>query len=80
MFNKISIQYRQHGNPDHTLNEIKPRLHAMQVLLDLENNDHWTHAQRSKFNFVIQELLTSVSQSIRESEIRKQDDIGDIPF
>lgn len=79
---QISVEYRLHNNPSHTLNEIKPKLLAARVVLEMENSDHWTHAQRSRFNFVLQEILASVADDIRSDETRREntDDIGDIPF
>lgn len=84
MYSKTNIDYKTHHNPQHALNTIKPTLFAMQVLLDMENNDTWTHTQRSKFNFVLSEMLGKVAEVIRQDEVRTSNagslDIGDIPF
>lgn len=81
MFSKVQVTRYKFSNPAWTLNNTLPKLLTMNVILELENEDKWTHLQRRKFNFVLMELLNSITDEIRNGIDRNtNDDAGDIPF
>lgn len=83
MSNKVHVGTHNYFNPRFTLNQLLPKLVAIRVLMEAEDSEEkWTHAQRRRFNFVIQSLLDDIVKIIESDIVPKAEtsDVGDIPF